>query len=400
MTSTVKHPSVPVIMYHNIGVSNPEWIWNHLVCPWQTFRDHLEWLKKMNFKAISLQELYEYKKSGHIRHSKSVVLTFDDGYLDNWVFAYPLLKRYGFKGTIFVNTDFVDPRDIIRKTLDDVWQKREPFENLETKGFLSWKEIEMMEREGVMDIQSHCMTHTSYFCSGEIIDFHHPGNNKYPWIFWNAMPDRKYLYLSERQDREIPYGAPIYKFDSSMAVRRYFEDKELTQTLVDYVGKQGRDFFKGPLWKSALLEQARAYNERGQSRGRYESDKEQIDRFEYELSESKAILEQKLGKNIDFLCWPAGAKTDKGIELSRKAGYKAFTCSGYKREGRNVFGEDASKIYRIGSGHIKVNDNIYYLGGMGLLTEIFSFNGSYLARVARKIIKLFNIFLVKAGIKR
>ena len=47
-----------------------------------------------------------------------------------------------------------------------------------------------------MDIQSDTMTHTWHFCGDEIIDFHHPGNNKYPWLFWNARPERKSFYLT------------------------------------------------------------------------------------------------------------------------------------------------------------------------------------------------------------
>ena len=45
---------------------------------------------------------------------KDIVLTFDDGYLDNWVFAYPLLEKYNLRGTIFVNPEFVDPSLEIR----------------------------------------------------------------------------------------------------------------------------------------------------------------------------------------------------------------------------------------------------------------------------------------------
>lgn len=396
----MKYPAVPVIMYHSIGIPNSEWIWDHLILPWQLFEDHLRWLKRMGFRSISLQELHEYKKSGYMPHDKPVVLTFDDGYLDNWVFAYPLLKRYGFEGVIFVNPEFVDKKDIVRKNLLDVWKGRVSYDGLDTRGFLSWKEMKAMEREGVVDIQSHSMTHTWFFNGNEIIDFHHPGNNRYPWMSWNEAPHKKYLYLNEEQEGLFPHGRPIYRHGRALEIRRYFEDKALTETLVDYVRTKGAHFFENPNWRKLLFDQIRLYKLHNGTNDRYETDGEQRLRFEDELRQSKNILEEKLNKRIEFFCWPGGSKTKQGIELCNEIGYKAHTCSIYVEGGKNVFSEDPSKISRIASTCIHYGGKVYYLGGMGLTVDLFAFRGSQFARIIRKMIKLFYLVLIKIGIKR
>jgi len=51
------------------------------------------------------------------------------------------------------------------------------------------------------------------------------------------------------------------------------------------------------------------------------------ERYWYELAESKRLLEEKLNKKVEFLCWPGGGYNELSIQLSIKAGYKAFnTC--------------------------------------------------------------------------
>ena len=55
----------------------------------------------------------------NIFNDNRVVLTFDDGYLDNWVAVMPLLRKYGQKAIIFMSTDFIDPTSQSRPTLDE-----------------------------------------------------------------------------------------------------------------------------------------------------------------------------------------------------------------------------------------------------------------------------------------
>lgn len=87
---------VPVVMYHSVDYSADE----YTITP-QTFEKHLQTIKENGFTPISLQELVNYVDKDCNLPEKPMVITFDDGYTDNYTLAYPLLKKYNFKATIF-----------------------------------------------------------------------------------------------------------------------------------------------------------------------------------------------------------------------------------------------------------------------------------------------------------
>jgi peptidoglycan/xylan/chitin deacetylase (PgdA/CDA1 family) len=61
-----------------------------------------------NYKVIPLEEAIEYLQTDIEKGSGSVVITFDDGYSDNYYNAYPLLKKHNFPATIFLISDFIN----------------------------------------------------------------------------------------------------------------------------------------------------------------------------------------------------------------------------------------------------------------------------------------------------
>lgn len=87
---------VPVLMYHHVS---------H--CPGlvtlspETFRKQMKWLAENNWKTLSSDELEFFYRGGKLPR-KSVMLTFDDGYLDNWFQVYPLLNEFNLKAHIFL----------------------------------------------------------------------------------------------------------------------------------------------------------------------------------------------------------------------------------------------------------------------------------------------------------
>ena len=73
----------------------------------EDFERQLQYIKKKNYKVISLEEAVKYLQTDFEKISGSIVITFDDGYSDNYHNAYPLLKKYNFPATIFLISDFV-----------------------------------------------------------------------------------------------------------------------------------------------------------------------------------------------------------------------------------------------------------------------------------------------------
>lgn len=87
-----------ILMYHRIGHRPGDGL---TVSP-ELFEKQLEYLRKNNFQTISLLDWYNSVKNGEKLPAKSVILTFDDGYKDNWDIAAPLLQKYGFTATVFM----------------------------------------------------------------------------------------------------------------------------------------------------------------------------------------------------------------------------------------------------------------------------------------------------------
>lgn len=95
---------IPVLMYHSI--SNKKG--NEIQLSKDLFEAQLKFLKDNNYTTLSLDELYDFIIFNKPIPKKSVMITFDDGYVDNYSNAYPLLKKYNFRASIFVITDNVD----------------------------------------------------------------------------------------------------------------------------------------------------------------------------------------------------------------------------------------------------------------------------------------------------
>lgn len=334
-------------MYHSVAPQIAGWAFNFLSFEPACFEDHISALARAGYRSVLLDEVHDHVSGRRALPAKSVALTFDDGYLDNWVFAVPVLKKYGFKATVFVSTDFIDPRDVERPTADDVAAGSAKAEDLAYRGFLAVGEMKRMLASGLIDIQGHCKTHTWYFTGPRIVDFHHPGDS-YPWLAWNLRPERKYIYLEEDQAEYTPWGSPIYEFQPAVRARRYFPGRDAQQVAVGVVeAGGGRRFFERPDWRSELMAAAlRAAPEAGG--GREETAAERRDRLGQEVVASRAELGRLLGKTIDYLCWPNGAYDETAVGLAEGAGYTAWTlASRAVTTQKNRPGEDPRWIRRM-----------------------------------------------------
>jgi hypothetical protein len=386
--------AVPVIMLHSIGIRNENWVWASMSESLEVFETLLARLQRRGYRTVGLSSLYEHMAGRHVLPPNSIVLTFDDGYLDNWVFVAPLLRKFGMTGVVYVAPEFVQVSDTCRPTLDDVWAGRIKVEDLETIGFMNWDELRMLDQEGTLDVQCHGLTHTWYFSDCKVIDFHRPREvYPYPWLSWNARPDRKPWYLNEDQQHFVAWGSPVFKHEKSLITRRFFPDSSCVEEVASFVHHRGGGkFFDDAMWKQELISTFEFLDKSAGFPGTFETEEQYAARLEFELRESKRQLEINLEKKVEFLSWPGGGVNDLGVRLAENVGFRSYTLSSWQQPAaRNEPGANPSAIKRV-AGRSKVHWRGKWIANGGswwIMQRILQHQGSLLSVFNTTVTKLF-----------
>ena len=128
-------PGVPVLNYHQVEEKNgnPLTLWP------DQFEAQMAYLADEGYTTITIDEMMDALENGTSLPEKPVIITFDDGYADNYEYAYPILKKYGFKATIFLIYDFTNTYP----------------------NYLTWEQINEMKDSGLIHFESHTMTHAN-----------------------------------------------------------------------------------------------------------------------------------------------------------------------------------------------------------------------------------------------
>jgi hypothetical protein len=322
------HP--PILMFHSIADHLHTLPWKPIICSTGTFERVVSHLAKAEYKSLSLSDYLGCLKGGDRLPRKTIVITFDDGYLDNWVNAFPILRKYGMKATVFVSTDFIDPTEIVRKTLEDYWDGETAYDELDWYGYLSWNELRVMSGSGLFEIGSHTMTHTWHFGSPEVVDFHHPGD-AYVWLDWNRNPSIKPFWL--KMELEKNWGSPVYRHGPALTTRIFTPGDGLERIVTDHVASRGGiSFFESGHWRKELLELVRGLNKEPGFTGTFEGEKDFKARQRHELIQSRKLLEQGLGGEIAALAWPNDAHTSQLTRIAHEEAGYGLTCTVEKRE--------------------------------------------------------------------
>jgi len=123
---------VPILMYHSVNPdARPE---NRLAVSVKTFERQMDFLKNNHYNVLPLDSVANLIKEKKKIPPKTVVITFDDGYKDNYTYAFPVLKKYSLPATIFVIINEAGRADR-----------------------LSWDEIKTMQDSGIINFGSHAL---------------------------------------------------------------------------------------------------------------------------------------------------------------------------------------------------------------------------------------------------
>ena len=210
---------VPILMYHHVGIpSSGKWRLNTV--SEKSFEYQMAFMKRHGFQVISFDKLVTGMKEGQAFARNTVVLQFDDGYEDNYQYAFPILKKYGFPAMVFLVSDWIG-----------------------TRGCLTWDQVKEME---------------------------------------------KYNFLAGAHTRHHAY-----------------------------------------LPRLSLIQ------------------------AQDEIAGSKKIIEDHLGRSIDYFCYPTGGFTEEIKRLVKEAGYKAAVTT---NRGKGKFNTDLYELKRI---HMNSTDDQY-----------------------------------------
>lgn len=130
-----KELKIPILMYHYIEDKTGD-RYAELGVPKDKFEKEMQIVKDSGYTPASLDELYDFMENKKPFACKPILITMDDGYRDFYNNAYPVLKKFNFKATVFQITDVIDG-----------------------PAYLTKDQIVELSKSGIVDVESHTGSH-------------------------------------------------------------------------------------------------------------------------------------------------------------------------------------------------------------------------------------------------
>ena len=247
---SVSAARVPILMYHSVsdslfGKSHPYYQIN---CSPPVFARQMRWLRQNGYRTMDLTQMWKAMEAGQ-DVSKTVVITFDDGYRDFYTDALDAMRQCGFSATIFLATDRIQNSPVRIDGVD----------------YLTWSEVAELHKAGIQ-FGSHTVSHPD---------------------LRSLSPEQiEYELGCSKETIEQKLGAPVESFSYPFAFPE--EDKTFTQFLVGILENLG--FENGV---STIIGRA------GKHDNRY-----YLPRLPVNSWDDAALLRAKLEGGYDWLHWP------------------------------------------------------------------------------------------------
>lgn len=260
---------VPVFYFHHV---------HH-----ELFEKQLIYLKENGYNTLNIKDLDALGGFDYPHEKKSVILTFDDGYTDLYDVAYPLLLSYHLKAVAFVSP---------------YWMNK--------PGYITWEQTKEMEESGVVDIQSHSFSHMNVPVSSNVVDF---VSHEISVEALKEVPfvDQKSGILPDQAPKS---GMPVYEYTSGLSdAKRWISQDDLELFCQEFIKKNGRElFFEKSDWKRRLFEKVAEYQNIHKGNDVFETDEMHRKRVQFEIQQSKVMLENKLEpKKVSAFAFPRHA---------------------------------------------------------------------------------------------
>jgi peptidoglycan/xylan/chitin deacetylase (PgdA/CDA1 family) len=268
--NNIMNKRVTIVTYHRVtnkDINQIELSLPYLFTSEQNFEKQLEFFKKW-YKVISFADILNYAKSGNIPWN-CLIITFDDGYSDNYHNAYPVLKKVDLPATFFIPTDKIDGNS----TQSPSWWD---------KAYHFFNELDKLDEEVLREFEDELIVLFEEF---------------------KKNPSDLFSRLNKEESAKIEKMLAVLQ-DKLKINNDILAQANSTMTW-EQISAMGEDMHFGSHTCShdniLTLEQTRKV---------------------YEINESKKIIEEKTKRNVDVFSYPYGNIDENVKTLVKDAGYE------------------------------------------------------------------------------
>ena len=303
--------SLPVLMYHSISRRAS----SRAVAP-ELFADQCASLVRAGWRSLSLAEAEEYFLRQGDLPRKTCLITFDDGYLDNYLHAAPILRHHGLTGVIFPVLALMEKKRM-RRSLEDapfldaaptVYRKGQL---VRAEYFCSAAELREMMRQGDMTPAPHSLRHNRVAVSPEYTRLALPGKER----GYFSMPSYGALW-----------GMPAFKLGhglTSPAFRPSARLVRLVRSQVPQEWNEAREYLAAARNRKRLHTSIQRLKDQGLLGG-MESEAMYRARLFREFTACRRRFSRLFGIAPVSFCWPWGDYNAIALEEAQRAGFRLF----------------------------------------------------------------------------
>jgi peptidoglycan/xylan/chitin deacetylase (PgdA/CDA1 family) len=230
-----KARKVPILMYHMVCEnSRPEDL--RFTCSPAMFKRQMAHLRRAGYRAIPLSQLSETLRGGMELPEKSVVITFDDGFRDNYLNAFPVLLKYSLPATLFVVSGFV--------SRTNQWMTRDGFPE---RNLATWDELREMAANGI-EIGSHTVNHIALDTADPETSSREVRISRENIIERIGKPVRFFAYPYGRMNEAVRTAVSMAGYEAACSTRSGFNSTGADPFILRRLEVYGAD----SLWRFAL----------------------------------------------------------------------------------------------------------------------------------------------------
>jgi peptidoglycan/xylan/chitin deacetylase (PgdA/CDA1 family) len=257
---------VAILMYHRVSPKKDDW--SHESLSPQAFESQMEYFCR-EYEILPLDDLAQYIHQGKSLPHKAVVVTLDDGYKDNYIYAYPIFKKYHIPATVFITTGHIGTGKLFWWDKVSYFIQHTVIENLN------------LEELGRFSLQSvHDKSRASFMITERL----------------KKLPEKRKAFIIEKLISISGVESPSQGTGKEL-ILSWDEVREMNNHGITF----GAHTVNHPILTNIPLEQAK-----------------------WEIVQSKRDIKEKLGKEVTTFSYPNGNFNPEIAQFVKESG---FTCA-------------------------------------------------------------------------